>query len=96
MLGEEMKVETNGVNLVVPCQSSQEGATELIVGTYDSVPRETFHVFDGSIPTPNGALLFSDIELNELLSYPVSAPTTRLRLWINHLREPSRVVVVVG
>ena len=87
---------SNGACLSVPCQYREEGETELIAGSFAEVPKERVLVFDGVIATPDRSLLFDDAELTELLTYPVMATTTRIRIWTDGSRLPDRVVVGIG
>ena len=93
--GENVRIVSNGLSLTVPCQYEFEGDTEVIIGAYDEVPKDGVLAFDGSIPTPGGFLLVTDVGIEELMKYPVSNATTRLAIWTDGLEYPARVVVGV-
>ncbi|MGE0500895.1 MAG: hypothetical protein AB7I79_04455 [Rhizobiaceae bacterium] len=90
---ETLRIISNGVAISVPCQYGEEGETELIVGSASEVPQLNVQMFDGIIPTPNGALLFSDAELTTIMTYPAKESRTRIRIWTDGSTLPDKVVV---
>ena len=94
--GETIGIISNGVCLSVPCAYWDETETTLIIGRPEEVSEPAKPLFDGTIPTHSGAIVFSDSELAELLSYPVSDAVTRIQIWTDGLKFPERMVVAIG
>jgi hypothetical protein len=93
--GESIRIISSGECISVPCRFRDEGDTELIVGDNEAALPEAPQ-FDGTIPTPSGSVLFSDVEMTELLSFPAPAGTTRIRIWTDGSIFPDRIVVAIG
>lgn len=94
--GETIEIISNGECISVPCAYWDETETTLTVGSPQEVSEATKPIFDSTIPTPSGAVVFSDSELSELLSYPVAHAVARVRIWTDGLKFPERVVVAIG
>lgn len=80
----------------VPCQYNEEGETELVVGFIDEIHEDGPPAFDDEIETPSGILLFSDVELTELMKFETRRTQIRIRIWTDGLQFPERVVVGLG
>lgn len=52
--------------------------------------------FDGVLNTPDKRLIFFDANEPDFASVSVPTTKTRIRVWIDHPREPENVVVIWG
>jgi hypothetical protein len=93
ILSEPIEIVTNGSCICVPCQYQGDGDTELVVGSYDEVPKDGIRAFEGELPTRDRKLIFYDIEGTEWLAYPVKQFSSRLDIWTDGAEFPARVVV---
>jgi hypothetical protein len=52
-------------------------------------------VFDGFIDSPSGRVCVTDAHLTEFGEVSVNGQTSRIRVWANHPREPTHVLVTI-
>ncbi|WP_168168935.1 hypothetical protein [Shinella sp. HZN7] len=52
--------------------------------------------FDGFLDTPDKRLVFFDANEPEFASVSVPPVKTRIRIWIDHPREPENAVIAFG
>jgi hypothetical protein len=77
----------------VGCYPEQDGPTEVILGTAQEVDPGGNPAFHGDLETPNRAVVVSTVERETVLEAKVPETRTHVRIWINHLRWPDKVIV---
>ena len=80
----------------VACLMWQDGETELTLGPANRVDPGGIPAFDGSLETPNRAVIVSTVERRTVLSANVPDRRTRVRIWTNRVQEPDVVIVGLG
>jgi hypothetical protein len=91
----DVRIRSTTSCISVPCLMWQDGETDVTLGTAHEVELSESPVFDAMLDTPNRAVVVSTIEGRTALKVPVSAPRTRVRIWVNRPQEPDRVIVGV-
>lgn len=82
--------------ITVGCLAEMDGETEITLGAADSVAPKGPPAFDEDLETPSGAVVVSTVAYEEVLRTSTPTPRTRVRIWINHPREPDRIVIGLG
>jgi hypothetical protein len=77
----------------VACLMSQDGETEVTLGSAPDIRPGGFAVFDGLLETPNRSVVVSTVEGHPLLEARVPRVTTRIKVWVNRPKEPDQVVI---
>ena len=80
----------------VGCLMFADGETEVTLGTSDEVDPGVLPAFDATLETPNRAVVVWTVEDETVLSAKVPDAETRVRIWVNHLTEPDKVIVGLG
>lgn len=83
-------------SLIVGCLAFMDGETDLTVSTSSEDVLEDAPRFDGVIDTPSRVLQVITSHLEVLMRFDVPSHFTRVRVWTNRLREPDRILVVLG
>ncbi len=91
---ENIRILYNGECITVPCAYWDETETELTVGAAHEIDQPSAPLFDEMLPTPSQSVLFTDVACAELLAYPTSTETTRIRIWTDGLQLSEHVIVV--
>ena len=77
----------------VGCLMCQDGETDVTLGPAGEVNPGGPPAFDSELDTPNRRVTISNIYREVALSEPVRNTRTRVRIWVNRLREPDRIIV---
>jgi hypothetical protein len=77
----------------VACLMWQDGETEVTVGSIREVQSSRAAVFEGTLETPNRAVVVSTVEGDTVVRVSVPETRTRVRIWVNRAREPDKVVI---
>jgi hypothetical protein len=78
------------------CFPEQDGPTEVMLGKADTVDPGDQPAFDGELATPNRAITISTVEGATVLQAKVSDTRTHVRIWLNDLRSPDKVIIGWG
>jgi hypothetical protein len=71
----------------------QDGETDVTLGPAGDVDPGGPPAFDSQLDTPNRSVIVCNIYREIALSEPVRNTRTRVRIWLNRLRWPDRVIV---
>jgi hypothetical protein len=71
----------------------QDGETDVPLGPAGDVDPGGPPAFDSQLDTPNRSVIVCNIYREIALSEPVRNTRTRVRIWLNRLRWPDRVIV---
>jgi hypothetical protein len=77
----------------VGCLMWQDGKTDVTLGPAGEVGPGGPPAFDSQLDTPNRSVVISNVYSEIALSEPVRNTRTRVRIWVNRLREPDRIIV---
>jgi hypothetical protein len=77
----------------VTCLMWQEGETDVTLGPAAEVDPGGPPAFDSQMDTPNRRVIICNVYREVALSEAVRNTHTRVRIWLNRLREPDRVIV---
>ncbi|WP_432346196.1 hypothetical protein WMC41_21115 [Shinella yambaruensis] len=80
----------------IPCTYWNDGDTSFSVGEASEITMSTPPTFDGFLDTPDKRLVFFGANEPEFASVSVPTVKTRIRIWIDHPREPENVVIAFG
>lgn len=83
--------------IAVGCLSDADGPTEFVLGpTREIAAAGEEPVFEGRLQTPDSAVVVRSIEGEIILETQVSTKNTLVRIWVNDVLEPSRILIGVG
>jgi hypothetical protein len=82
--------------VVVCCLAEMDGKTEITMGLAREVDPGQNPGLDGALITPTRTIVISTAELKTLLEASVPTLQTRIRIWMNRVKEPDKVIVGVG
>jgi hypothetical protein len=85
----------NRTSVAICCLMSQDGETEVTLGSADEVNPGWPPAFDDVI-TASRSVVVSTSERMILLEYPVQTSHSKITVWTNREKEPDRVVIGVG
>jgi hypothetical protein len=85
----------NETSVAICCLMSQDGETEVTLGSIDEVDPGWPPVFDDTI-TASKSIVVSTSEREILLERPVQASRSKIRVWTNREKEPDKVIVGIG
>lgn len=77
----------------VGTQASVDGETEVSLHLDTASPTNLYQAFVGSLIAPGGAVAVVTSQFERLLEQEVPNGTVGVSLWVDDLRNPSRVVV---
>lgn len=86
----------NSTCVAVVCLAFMDGQTEVTIGVAKEVEPGWTPAFDDYLETPKQSVIVSTSEREILLECPVQTKRTRIRIWINHEKEPDRVAIGFG
>lgn len=91
-------VHYSGSCVSVGCFLEIDGTTEISLGgAAEFTLSSAFHLaFDGMIATPSRKLIISDLDTVGLIDADVLDQNSRVRIWVNDLAMPNRVIVGWG
>jgi hypothetical protein len=92
----EVNIPSTPDCISIPCIYWNEGDTNFVVGAASEISPSTEPNFDGMLNTPYRKLVFFDAEVENFATMPVPTVKTRIRVWIDHPRQPQNVVVAWG
>jgi hypothetical protein len=91
-------VASTGSCVAVGTISAADGETTIVL-TDDKrslgSDTEMMLAFEGTIDTPRTELSICSVDLEPILSIPVSTNHVGVEIWVNHEQEPSRICVLV-
>jgi hypothetical protein len=73
-----------------------DGDTQVTLGSAPEVDPGVSPAFDGLLETPSREVVVSTVEHETVLTAPVPAARTRVRIWTNHPTEPDEVTIGLG
>lgn len=79
--------------IAVGCLAENDGETEIVLEYCSSVDTGDQLEFEGLLRTPNCKIAIRTVYGVTLLEMPVAAAETRVRIWVNDLKEPDRITV---
>jgi hypothetical protein len=71
----------------------QDGETDVTLGLAREVDPVAMPAFDGPLETPSRLVVIWTVEGKIVLKASVQDTHTRIRIWVNHPREPDRVII---
>lgn len=80
----------------VACFTSDDGPTEVTMGSAAEVDPARPPVFDAMLDTPNKSVAVSTSERQVLMQTDVLDIETRVRIWANDTVEPDVVIIGLG
>lgn len=93
---DEVTIPSTPDCVSIPTQNWGDGETVFEVGEASEIALSTAPAFDGMLNTPDMKLLFFDANVDNFATIPLPTARTRIRVWIDHPREPEHVVVAWG
>ena len=75
------------------CYCEIDGETEITLGKASEVDPGNAPVFDGHLLTPSKTLAIETVEGDTIFQMPTSGMQTKLRIWSNAIKEPTKIVV---
>ena len=82
--------------IAVCCLAQIDGPTKITIGPAQEVDPGRHPEFDGVLETPSGMVTVTTVELKKVLEEKVSSLRTRVRIWMNRLKQPDDVVIGLG
>jgi hypothetical protein len=82
--------------IAIGCLAFMDGETEISLGSVQEVDPGGEPAFDGVLETPNHRVVISTVERKVLLNSPVNGSHTRVRVWVNHPKEPDKIQIGLG
>ena len=89
---ESLVVATTSCIAVGIC-SEADGQTQFILGSADEVDPGSQPAFEGRISVPSYKVRVATVDGVSLLETTVRDIETRIRVWVNHFREPDRIII---
>ena len=80
----------------IACASEQDLPTEITFGPARDVAPEGAPIFDAQLETPSRTVNLATVDQDAVVSSSVTEARTRVRIWVNHPKEPDKVVVCIG
>ncbi|MBM3529055.1 MAG: hypothetical protein FJX62_13280 [Alphaproteobacteria bacterium] len=80
----------------VACYPEQDGPTEIALGNVPDVDPGFEPEFDGYLETPSRIVVVSTVDQKVVLDVPAPASKSRLRIWRNHPKWPTKVNIGLG
>ena len=75
------------------CKIDCEGETEIVMGPARGFGRHDAPAFQGTLATPNRAVVVSTTDKRAVLKTSVSTASTHLAIWVNNPTEPDKVMI---
>jgi hypothetical protein len=81
--------------ILIVCYPEVEGETKITLGQASDVDPGYAPAFDGQLVTPGRVVRITDVGWKSLLETPVSAQSTRIRIWKNSPKFADEITVGV-
>lgn len=82
--------------IAVGSRSEYDGQTEILLGPIEEVDPGENNAFDGFIATPSQRIVVRSVLGMNILEVPVAKQRTSIRIWVNDLYEPDRIIIGVA
>lgn len=82
-------------DILVTCYPEVEGETKITLGQASDVDPGYAPAFDSQLVTPGRVVRITDVGWKSLLETPVSAQSTRIRIWKNRLHFADEIIIGV-
>ena len=79
--------------ILVLCYPEVEGETEIALGKADEVDPGSTPIFDGHLLTPARTLAIETVEGDPILQIPTAGVQTKLRIWSDEIKWPTKIMV---
>jgi hypothetical protein len=89
-------VSATNTCVAVGCLSEDDDPTELMLVSLEEVDRTDQPVYEGMLQTPLRHVIIYSVLGQSLLETPVQQELTKIKIWVNHVREPDKIMVGVG
>ncbi len=82
--------------IAVGCKPDVDGETTIAIGTSTEVVLDSQPAFDGWLETPSHIVSVDIVPGKVVLQETVADIATRVRIWVNHPKEPTDVRIGLG
>jgi hypothetical protein len=82
--------------ITVGCRMFADGETLVLLGSAAELDPGEPPAFDGMLDTPKRAVVVSTVERETVLETRVPNARTHVRIWVDHPREPDKVIIGVN
>ena len=79
--------------ILVLCYPEVDGETEIALGTVREVDPGSKPIFDGHLLTPSKILAIETVYGDAILQIPTSDVQTKLRIWSDAIKWPTKIMV---
>ncbi len=80
----------------IGCLMWQDGETEVTLGAGNEVDPGRTPVFDDFLDAPSRSIVVRSIDRDKIFQTEVSVSPTRIRIWVNCLRDPDKIIIGCG